>query len=115
MVSISSILIEIMMKKIILLGVVLLIVLLSIKVMNTKETFNYSIITFQIEKGWGYTIFNGEKIVIRQDIIPSIQERKHFKNKEDALSCGKIMLKKLQQHKIPSITVKELRLNNINL
>lgn len=105
------------MKRKIFLAIVLLISVVVIKVVlsNNKTETNYTIKVFQIEKGWGYSIFKDEKIIIRQDVVPSIQERKHFKNKEDALNCGKIMLKKLQQHKIPSITVKELKENNIHL
>ncbi|MDV7186117.1 DUF4907 domain-containing protein [Lutibacter sp. TH_r2] len=104
------------MKKIILIGLLLLIVLGSLKfALPNKNESNYSIKTFKIENGWGYSIFKGEKIIIRQDIIPSISEKKHFQNQQDALKCGKIMLKKLHNHKIPSVTIKELQLNNIHL
>ena len=105
------------MKKVIIVSTLFLAILFSIIVVlqNKNEVNNYSIKTFEIENGWGYSIFKGEKIIIRQTIVPSITHKKHFKNKQDALKCGKIMLKKLQQHKIPSVTMKELLLNNINL
>lgn len=104
------------MKKIIIIGLLFLVVLSLIKfTLPSKNGINYSIKTFKIKNGWGYSIFNGEKIIIRQDIVPSVSKKRHFKNEQDALKCGKIMLNKLQEHKIPSVTIKELQMNNINL
>ncbi|SDW38728.1 protein of unknown function [Lutibacter oricola] len=96
--------------------VVLLVLVVSIKlVVATKNDTNYTIKTFQIEKGWGYSIFKGNNIIIRQGEIPSIKERKHFLNEEDALNCGKIMLKKLTEHRLPSVSYEELEQNGVHL
>ena len=102
-------------RKILIITGLLLSILLMKLYITSKSESTYAIKTFQIEKGWGYSIFNGNKIIIRQDKVPSIKEQKHFSSEQDALICGKIMLKKLQQKEIPSVTVSELQSNGIHL
>lgn len=80
---------------------------------NTKQTA-YTIKTFETEKGWGYSIFNNEKLIIRQQHVPSIQEQKSFKSEQEALKIGSFVIEKLKQHKTPSLTAAEVE-NNISL
>ena len=48
----------------------------------TPKKSVYTIKVFQIEQGWGYSIFEKEKLIIRQQYIPSISSQKLFKVKK---------------------------------
>lgn len=80
----------------------------------TPKKSLYRIKVFEVEQGWGYSIFNKEKLIIRQQYIPSISSQKHFKSEEDAYTIGKLVIEKLKLHKTPRITYVELK-NNISL
>lgn len=69
---------------------------------------------FEAENGWGYSIFEQEKLVIRQQYIPVINNKTSFKTQKDALIVGTIVLEKLKHHKSPSISAEELK-NSISL
>jgi len=80
---------------------------------TTKQPM-YTVKTFETEQGWGYSIFENEKLVIRQAYVPSIQKQESFKNERDALKIGAFVIEKLKQHKTPSLTIAEVK-NNISL
>ncbi|GGA78420.1 hypothetical protein GCM10008015_18900 [Flavobacterium palustre] len=65
--------------------------------------------------GWGYVIKKNDKIMIRQSIIPVIQDVKSFENEEDALKTGNLVLDKLKQQTSPTITKKDLILLSIRI
>lgn len=69
---------------------------------------------FEAENGWGYSIFEQEKLIIRQQYIPAINNQTSFKTKKDALTIGTIVIEKLKRHKAPSISSEELK-NSISL
>jgi hypothetical protein len=80
-----------------------------------KDKFNgtirntYSVETFRTgESGWGYSIKCGEKIVIKQDIIPAIQQSVPFHSENDAKKTANLVIHKLNLKKIPAISVNEL-------
>lgn len=77
---------------------------------NTKELTLESLKT---NNGWGYVIKNNDKIIIKQSIIPVIQTQKSFKNEEDALKVGNLVLEKLKARTSPTITKKDLILLSI--
>ena len=63
--------------------------------------------------GWGYVIKNNDKIIIRQSIIPVIQNQKSFENEKEALKVGNLVLEKLKAKTSPTITKKDLILLSI--
>jgi len=70
---------------------------------DNKEN-KYSVETFRTENGgWGYIILAGDKIIIKQDIIPAIQNSVPFKTKTDAEKVGWYVLNKIQNHQNPSV------------
>jgi hypothetical protein len=74
-----------------------------------KKSNEYSLETFRINGGgWGYNIVLGDKIVIKQDIIPGIQNSVPFNNKEDAQKVGMLVLNKLKNHKRPTLKIQEI-------
>ncbi|VAW21476.1 hypothetical protein MNBD_BACTEROID01-609 [hydrothermal vent metagenome] len=64
--------------------------------------------TFRSEDGWGYRIIKNGRTFINQSYIPAIPGNHAFLTEEDALRVGKLVLKKVKELEIPSITVHEL-------
>lgn len=93
-------------KKLILLSCLLLLLACNKK----QELILESI---QTPTGWGYVIKNNDKIIIKQSIIPVIESQKSFKNEEDALKVGNLVLQKLKDKTSPTITKKDLILLSI--
>lgn len=94
----------------------LVLLLLAVFLFNScsNKQSAYTIKSFETENGWGYSIFVNDKLLIRQQYIPSIQEQKPFNSEQDALKIGAFVIEKLKQHQIPSLTTSEIK-NNISL
>ncbi len=82
---------------------------------NTKTKLaGLNIETFQTDTGgWGYNIVTGEKILIKQDIIPAIESNIPFQSEKDAKKTASLVIKKMKSKKFPTITVEEL--NELNV
>lgn len=65
--------------------------------------------TYRVENGWGYTITKKGKTIINQPFIPGVEGKKPFKTRKDAAKTGRMVIKKLQQGKMPTITREELK------
>ena len=81
---------------------------------KNKETVtgngNYSIKTYQVDtSGWGYDIYQNEKVIIHQPYIPSINRNQHFKTKAGAIKTAELVIKKLNDKVFPpSLSRKEV-------
>lgn len=92
----------------------ILFILLFLQLLScTKEQFNVE--TIETKQGWGYTISDGDKVLIKQTIIPAISKNKNFISEDDALKVANLAVKKLRQNKSPSITKKDLILLKIKI
>lgn len=80
---------------------------------SKKEAFQTEAI--KTASGWGYTIANKDKILIKQTIIPVISETKSFNSEEDALKVANLVVKKLDQNISPSVTKNDLILLKIKI
>lgn len=103
-----------MKKKIIIFTVLILTSIYLVKLGSTS-TNNFKLKTFKVNNGWGYTILKKDKVIIKQDIIPGISVKKPFATKKDAVIVGELMIEKLKDNKIPSISYKELQINGVIL
>jgi len=101
------------MKKILQFPFLLLVTVLLVVSCTAKQP-TFTVKAFETEQGWGYSIFENKKLIIKQVNIPAIQKQKSFKNERDALKIGFMVIEKLKQHKIPSLTNAEVK-NNISL
>ncbi len=68
----------------------------------------YKIDIFKSGQGWGYDIFNKDKLYIHQPFIPAIEGQVPFRDRQSARKTGKLVVRKLKNHKIPSVTKEEL-------
>ncbi|MDO9276847.1 MAG: DUF4907 domain-containing protein [Lutibacter sp.] len=103
------------MKKWIIIFTVLAITSILIIKLSDASTNRYHLKTFKVNNGWGYTIFIKDKVFIKQDIIPGIPVKKPFSAEKDAETVGELMIEKLENKKIPSISYKELQINGVIL
>lgn len=92
---------------------ILFFLLLTLTACSKKETFQIE--TIKTTSGWGYTIANKDKILIKQTIIPVISETKSFNSEEDALKVATLVVKKLHQNLSPSVTKNDLILLKIKI
>lgn len=103
-----------MKKRTIIFTVLIITSILIVKLSNTSAR-SYNLKTDKVTNGWGYTIFIKNKVFIKQDIIPGIPVKKPFATEKDAIIVGKLMVEKLKNKKIPSISYKELQINGVIL
>lgn len=75
---------------------------------SCKQNENLKLTSLKTEAGWGYTISNNKKIIIKQTVIPVISDNKSFKTEEDALKVGNLVLQKLNDNASPTVTKKDL-------
>ncbi|MDR7209199.1 hypothetical protein J2W48_001132 [Flavobacterium piscis] len=90
-----------------------ILLILQLTACSKKEKFQVE--SIKTTSGWGYTIADGHKILIKQTIIPAINETKSFNSEEDALKIAGLVVKKLKQNISPSITKKDLILLKIKI
>ncbi len=78
---------------------------------NTDKNINkdvYLIKTFQIDSsGWGYDVYNNEKLIIHQPNIPAVDGNITFKTKENAQKTAELVLEKLKKNIFPPSLTKE--------
>ncbi|KDN56856.1 DUF4907 domain-containing protein [Flavobacterium seoulense] len=87
--------------------------LLLIFACNNKPEFVLS--SFKTSTGWGYVIKKNDKIIIKQSIIPVIQNIKSFESETEALKVGNLVLDKLEHKTSPTITKNNLILLSIKI
>ncbi len=78
-----------------------------------KESFKME--SFKTKTGWGYSITSNDRVLIKQSIIPVINDTKSFKTKEDALKVGNLVVDKLHKDLSPTVTKNDLILLKIKL
>ena len=75
----------------------------------------FKIESFKTKTGWGYTIATKDRILIKQSIIPVINETKSFTTEEDALKIGNLVIERLNNDLPPTVTKNDLILLKIKL
>ncbi|MDQ6472671.1 DUF4907 domain-containing protein [Flavobacterium sp. LHD-80] len=91
----------------------LLFILLVLQFIACVKTETFKIDSFKTQTGWGYTISNKNKILIKQSIIPVISYTKSFSTEEEALNTAKLVVSKLDRNMSPTITKNDLILLKI--
>ena len=69
--------------------------------------------TFKTASGWGYAIAYKDQIIIKQSVIPVINDSKSFATEEDAHKLADLVVKKLRQNISPTVTKNDLILLKI--
>lgn len=85
-----------------------LILLLIFLNTSCNRANNLKLESIKTTNGWGYTIKENDKIIIKQSIIPVIANNRSFETEEDALKVGTIVLQKLKDNDSPTISKNDL-------
>lgn len=95
------------------LGILVFLLLLIIGLFTYKAicpTDGLKVNTYQSGNGWGFDISHNEKVLIHQNIVPSITGSYSFKTKSDAIKTGNLMVKKMRNNEFPpSVSKEELK------
>ena len=81
-------------------------VLLLVQCAKKKEAFTTEV--FKINKGYGYTILFNNKLIIKQNEIPVISQKRVFCSKNEALVVANFVVERLKKSQAPTITIKDL-------
>ncbi|MFH6995603.1 DUF4907 domain-containing protein [Flavobacterium sp. FlaQc-48] len=71
--------------------------------------------SFKTAWGWGYTITYKNEIIIKQSIIPAINDSKSFATEKDALKVANLVVTKLKKNISPTVSKNDLILLKIKL
>ncbi len=69
--------------------------------------FSYRV-NFLENKGWGYQIFEGAKLLINQEHIPAVQGLHYFSTKENAETMAKYILAEVEKGNFPPTVTEEI-------
>jgi hypothetical protein len=78
---------------------------------QSNEPIKYR--AFNTSSGWGYEIMINKKIFIRQEHIPVIAAIKGFDTKEQAADAARMVIAKIRNRQIPTLTENDLRRLNV--
>ena len=76
---------------------------------------NFRTEAFKTTSGWGYSISFKNKVIIKQAVIPVINDTKSFSTKNDALKTAQLVVDKLNHNLSPTLTKNDLILLKIKL
>jgi uncharacterized lipoprotein YehR (DUF1307 family) len=94
-------------------NLLLLLIILQLSACAKKEKFQIE--NIKTKTGWGYTIAYKNKILIKQTIIPVVNNTKSFATKDDARKVAALVVCKLNQNRSPSVTKNDLILLKIKI
>lgn len=91
----------------------MLLVLFFLKQNNVQDTPYSTVVFANVEQGFGYAIYNGDKKIIFQPYIPSVDGTLGFQTVNEAKKVASLVISKLEKGKSPVITKNELAALNI--
>lgn len=74
-----------------------------------KKKISFSARVYEGSAGWGYDILADDSLFIHQEYIPVIAGKKGFDKKDEAKQAAKLVLQKLQQNQLPTLTTFDLK------
>lgn len=75
---------------------------------SAKRTAGLRHETFQTSGGWGYNILLDKRVIIHQETVPAEATQKGFETKAQAQATAGLVIRKLKQKKMPSVTTEEM-------
>jgi len=64
--------------------------------------------TFNQTGGWGYDIIVNRKLLIHQEYIPAIAQKKEFSTEKQAAQAAQLVMSKLKNNKLPTLSLVEV-------
>jgi hypothetical protein len=86
----------------------LFLVILAVALTLTGRGHFYEVSLFKSGDGWGYDILKKDKPYIHHPFMPAVEGQVPFKDKRSAKKTGRLVVKKIRNHKLPAVTKEEL-------
>ena len=86
----------------------LFLVIIVVTIILAGRGHFYEVSLFKSGDGWGYDISKKDKIYIHQPYMPAVEGQVPFKDKRSAKKTGRLVVKKIRNHKLPAVTKEEL-------
>lgn len=67
----------------------------------------------EVDGGYGYQIYSGDKLLVQQEFIPAITGKRPFKSSQDAQKVANLVLEKISSGTKPYIKKEELEQLNV--
>ena len=93
-------------KKSLIFALFLVIIVVSITLAGRGHFYEVSL--FRSGDGWGYDILKKDKAYIHQPYMPAVEGQVPFKDKRSAKKTGRLVIKKIRNHKLPAVTKEEI-------
>jgi hypothetical protein len=87
----------------------LLLIIILFAVIYAGRGHFYEVDIYKSGNGWGYDIIKNNKSYIHQPYMPVVEGQVPFSNKQSARKTGRLVVKKIRNHKSPAITREELK------
>ena len=84
-------------------------VILGVSITLAVRGHFYEVELYKSREGWGYDILIKEKVHIHQPFMPAVEGEVPFPDKKSAKKTGRLVVKKIRDHKSPSVTIEELQ------
>ncbi|WP_170164529.1 DUF4907 domain-containing protein [Sinomicrobium pectinilyticum] len=104
-----------MRKSVLILGGILLIGIAVVYLFDLQRRDRIVTEVVQVPGGYGYLVKSGDKILIRQEMIPSIQKTSPFCTYNDAKAVASLVRQKIIKKEIPAITKEELKALHVRI
>jgi hypothetical protein len=73
---------------------------------ENKSNIDYK--TFHSGPGWGYDIVMNGKLIIHQEYIPAIAQKKEFATEKQAIKTAELVVARLRNNKLPTVSKTEV-------
>jgi len=84
-------------------------VILGVSIILAGRGHFYEVELYKNGDGWGYDILKKKKVHIHQPFMPAIEGEVPFSDKRSARKTGRLVIKKIRNHKSPAVTPEELK------
>lgn len=85
------------------------VIIVLILIIGCKKAPVVTVSTFKVNNGFGYLIKTNEKIIIKQETIPAIEESQPFCTPKDAKKTGNLVRDKILKKQNPALSLNELK------
>jgi len=83
-------------------------VILGVLITLAARGHFYEVELYKNGDGWGYDILKKDKVYIQQPFMPAIEGEVPFPDRKSAKKTGRLVIKKIRNHKSPAITKEEI-------
>ncbi len=94
-------------KKLLIFALFLVILVVTLTLAGRGHFYEVSL--FKSGDGWGYDILKKDKPYIHQPYMPAVEGQVPFKDKISAKKTGRLVVKKIRNHKLPAVTRDEIQ------